>query len=393
MFTLKKFIIVFLSLVFIVSFSNCKTNNDEPKNPKIDKCKESILIYMIGTNNLNSYMEKDIQEIYVAAQYLDLEENKILIYEHGLDNEPVLYQLIRENGEIGKKIISSYIENVSSASKERLSLVINDMKSAAPAENYGLILWSHALGWLEGNSPQKLKFDDTVISPTWYGEDFGTNMNIDDLAIAIPDNMFHFIWMDCCYMSSIEFIYQIRNKCNWFIGYPTEILADGMPYDQTIPLIMKDGIDIIGAAAATFDYYNENPNTKYKACTIAVVDMSQIENVALKASQIISISQQVNTSIIQTYSRNIAVPFYDLGDYLNNIIIENGLDNSLSQDIKNALNKAVVYKRATSKFITIPIDINKYCGISTHILKNDGSAQEEYYKTLDWYRKVYVKSN
>lgn len=390
MINLTKYLYIFFSLLFVVLLGSCNTTNDDPNNPQIDKCKQSLLIYMIGSNNLDSFMKKDIQEIYIAAKHIDLNEYKILIYEHGVDTPPVLYQLIKNNGEIEKKIVSSYIETVSSASKERLSHVIEEMKTAAPANKYGLILWSHALGWIEGNSPQKLKFVDSEISPTWYGDDYGTNMNIDDLALAIPDDLFHYIWMDCCYMSSIEFIYQLRNKCKWFIGYPTEILADGMPYTLTIPFIMKEPVDLISAAAATFDYYLYNEKSQMRSCTIAVVDMSQIKNIALKAKEIfMSIHNfQVDTSNIQVYSRNISLPFYDLGDYVNAICNINKIDSKYHEFI-NTLNSAVIYKRATSKFLSIQINESKYSGISTHIMKKDGSNQEEYYKTLDWYKAVF----
>ena len=100
MINLTKYLYIFFSLLFVVLLGSCNTTNDDPNNPQIDKCKQSLLIYMIGSNNLDSFMKKDIQEIYIAAKHIDLNEYKILIYEHGVDTPPVLYQLIKNNGEI-----------------------------------------------------------------------------------------------------------------------------------------------------------------------------------------------------------------------------------------------------------------------------------------------------
>lgn len=385
----KRILLLFIAIIFIIVTNSCKSKNDEPLPPEKDKAKETVLIYMIGTNNLNSFMETDINEIFQAASSIDLQKYNILIYEHGTKTGPYIYKITQREGIVEKKILKTYVNTISSASIERMSSVITDMQVFAPAEKYGLILWSHALGWIKGNSAQKLKFNNDNISPSWYGDDFGTNMNIDELASAIPDNLFDFIWMDCCYMSTIEFIYQIRNKCNWFIGYPTEILADGMPYNQTLPYILSEHQDLVGAAEITFNYYYSHTTPLYRSCTIVIVDMSEIENLAKSAKKILAYSSGIDTSEIQLYSRNSAIPFYDFGDYINAISHQKNLESEYNE-FQKTLKSAVVYKAATPKFLNITIDPQKFSGISIHILKYDKSQQEEYYMNLDWYKNVYL---
>lgn len=108
------------------------------------------------------------------------------------------------------------------------------------------------------------------------GESNRDYINVDELADAIPDSRFETIWFDCCYMAGIEVIYQFRNKCRTFVGYPTEVWLEGMPYDMTLPFLMKTVPDITGAARTFFDYYNEVRDP----VTVTVVDMSKLEPVA-----------------------------------------------------------------------------------------------------------------
>ena len=50
--------------------------------------------------------------------------------------------------------------------------VFTDMQKTAPSDSYGLILGSHATGWMKGNSVQSKAF----------GDDGGYNIDIPDLA-------------------------------------------------------------------------------------------------------------------------------------------------------------------------------------------------------------------
>lgn len=69
------------------------------------------------------------------------------------------------------------------------------------------------------------------------------------LADAIPDGVFDFIWFDACYMSGIETAYELRDKCDTFVAYPTEVYTPGMPYNLTIPYILKETPDLKSAAS------------------------------------------------------------------------------------------------------------------------------------------------
>jgi len=73
--------------------------------------------------------------------------------------------------------------------------VLNDIIQMYPAQEYGLILWSHGTSWLPAGSSLRS-----------FGEDSGEQMNIPDLAENLPIK-FDFILFDACLMVSVEVVY------------------------------------------------------------------------------------------------------------------------------------------------------------------------------------------
>ena len=44
---------------------------------------------------------------------------------------------------------------------------------------------------------------------------------------------------DACYMQSVEVIYQLRDRTDYFIGSPTEIPGPGAPYEAVVPALFS----------------------------------------------------------------------------------------------------------------------------------------------------------
>ena len=114
-----------------------------------------------------------------------------------------------------------------------------------------------------------------------------------------------------------------------------------------------------------------------------MVKSSELGNVAAEAAKVFSSysagKPSVDTLSIQRYYRGGKHWFYDLG----------GLVNQMSQgndaDFRNALDKAVIYKNTTPYFIEIPVDKNKYSGLSTYIPSPTADPQLlKYYANFKW---------
>ena len=233
-----KHILNTLLILIVLIFSSCEENAPSP-----EKSTRTILVYAIATNTLNGYDDDDIYEMSQAIATCDINNCRLLIYRVSYNNRtPKLMELHRDkNGKVVTTIHKTYDSTQKlSVSTQRFAQVLSDVRTVAPAREYGLILWSHSNGWAETKSGNISNISNR--QPKNFGDDYGASMPIDSLSMAIPDNMFNFIWTDACYMGSIEIAYELRNDTKYFIGSPTEILSYGMPYDQNIPCFFENPV-------------------------------------------------------------------------------------------------------------------------------------------------------
>ena len=364
-------------------FTSC--GKDEPDTPHDNPAERTILIYMVATNSLSYDATADLQEILCGYETLTHPTANILIYKATPGNEaPQLLKVTKDDkGTATLVTLRSYSTSGSSLSKTRIRQVISDMQSLAPAPDYGLILWSHATGWLPTGTPAGAPPMQHA-----FGDDFGKSISITDLAEALPKETFSFIWMDCCLMGGIEVAYQFRGHCDTYISYPTEILAGGAPYDKVVPFLAGDNFSLHDAAQATYDHYAYNSDLRYRSCTISITDTEYLEEVAHIARLITHTGDpHVSSAGIQTYGSLQGASFYD---FTQSYTMMSGTNEALAEDLKTAMSKAVTLKLATPRFLGITIDPAHFSGLSCHLLSTDvKDSFEDYYKTLDWYRAVY----
>lgn len=417
---------VFLSfaiLLCIPVLSGC--SGDEP-NPTPDKPGEvvypekyetTVLIYAVASNNLSYDLKNDMEEIYEGASQIEGLNDKVAVFLYSvLPNEKTatLSRLVPGGDDYTFETIKEYDRNVYSTDPRRISEVIADVDLIAPADNKGVIFWSHGLGWTPAFSDHEVVATEvgsggsrSVTSSVnsgqqkvelpeltgWYGQDtyLGKSdyCDIHELASAIPDNHFSFIWFDCCFMSGIELIYQLRDKCDTLVAYPTEIMAEGMPYTLTIPLIAKSSPDLVGASKALADYYND----KLEPFTIFVADMNQakIERLADASKSILSDKVSPPVANLMRYSRLSFGPYFDFGQFMVESANPRNEDyDARKNEFTDALKAITIFKDASKydfRGDVIPVDI--YSGVSVHYIGLASRDKEEYYKTLDWYKRVY----
>lgn len=385
------------------------SHNDEPVS-KPKEAKRTVLVYAIASNNLWSDFRSDRAEMLNGLENVNLDDKRLLVYwvspTHGLSEDdkdpetgnpfpPALYEVERDKttGELSFVILKTYTRSVYSTDPKRMSAVIADAMAAAPSQRYGLVLWSHGLGWLPATHTTRSSDVSTRRGPALHSFGYDEElqgigeMDIDELASAIPDNMFDYIWFDACYMTGIETIYQLRNKCETLVGYPTEIWSGGMPYEMVIGTLMSEDPNLSEAADKVFEYY---ASAGWPA-TVSVISMSGIEQLADAVKDIYAHGVTLDYEEIyalQYYSRNTKYPFYDLGQYT--LKLAEKLPEEYTVALRSALDKTVIYKAITPlSFDRRPFSQEAYSGLSTHVWRGDGSDAETFYSTLDWYQRVY----
>lgn len=384
----------FLSLLFaafvLFSFSSC--HKDKKDEPAQSKAKRTILIYAVASNNLSSFLRDDKNEMIKAAPQISGigKDIRVLLYSVASQSatEATLSELLQgSDGQFGFTQIKSYDRNTFSTDPIRMREVFADLREEAPADNYGLVLWSHGTGWVPNFSEHEVPEATPAGMKKSYGLDkyqgVSDYCDIDELASAIPDRMFDFVWFDLCYMMAIEVVYQLRDKCDFIGGYPTEDWSPGMNYDVTLPLLAAPNPDLTGTGKAFFDYYNDQNN----AVTVTVMKTAGLDRLAQTAADIYAYGTRPSSNIgLQNYSR-LSTGMYDFGQFTKKYL--DGSDNSktLSDAFDAALNDIILYTGCSTKNFNGTENAFSpalYSGFSCHFPGSSTSKAESYYQSLDW---------
>ncbi|MDE6360158.1 MAG: hypothetical protein K2L39_02875 [Muribaculaceae bacterium] len=348
----------------------------------------AVLVYMLSDNSLgkNGYDRDNLADMIEAARDGRLGGNRLLIYHDDSDAEcPAL----KEVTPLGLKILKYYDNSQTSVSSGRMEQAIADFKSYAPAERYGLVVWSHATGWLQTGTTEPLG----GATPMWVGEDKGKYMNVTTLARVLDGKGFDYIYFDCCHMASVEALYELRNTAGKFVGSCAELPAAGMPYYDALPSLMPYDADLEGAAAATFSMYDAMEGIN-RTATMSVIDASGLERLAEATRAIYSLHPQLPRDYKgQEFERpkygGVPCYMFDFGHYINALFLSSGGKEMTAAYAEwlTALDECVTYEAATPwVFNTIKID--NHCGLSTYILRREADADVNGYRQLAWYTDV-----
>lgn len=380
------------AVIGVLTLSSCQ--KDSPKN-KIETNKATVLLYAVASNNLYGNLIEDKNEILEAASKMDLNGLRMLVYQVTPNNEPELLELKKlHDGSVSFETIKGYDKVLYSTDPVRIGDVINDVRTMYTSDLYGLVLWSHGTGLDPFTSTRTSEVPHPILhsfgsdkdsdkDPSYYDQ-----INIDELADAIPDNLFNFIWFDACYMSGIETIYELKNKCKYFVGYPTEVFTPGMPYNLTLPYFLAEKPNLTGGAEKFFNYYANYSSSTMRVATVCVIDMEKLEEVADVCKEIYSDSFLPSKADLLKYTRGSIGPFYDFGQYTKLCALNSS--TPLVDEFEKKLNEMILYSAATDvDFNYNTIDPDKFSGISCHYFVDDNSKKAQFYKTLDWYKRVY----
>ncbi|MBO5919425.1 MAG: hypothetical protein J6Q34_02915 [Bacteroidales bacterium] len=364
---------LFASFVLLFSVASCDPVSQDP--PQFTEQQKTLLVYMVANNNLSSNATGNINAMLQG--YLPTEDN-LLVYLHSTNSNPILLRLYRdERGAAAKDTVYRFPQR-NSADPASLTSAMNVCRTMYPAQEYGLVLWSHGTGWLPKQYYGKTRS---------FGQDAGNEMDIIEMAKAIPFKL-NYVIFDACLMGGIEVAYELKDSVDYVIASPTEIFSDGFPYRKMMEHIFKSSTQLQAVAQEYYNHYNDKSGSS-RSATIALIKTSELDNVAQKAKDIFNKyghngnldNTLVDTTAIQKYYRDQKHWFYDLG----------GLVQQLAGDDADAFNKAlesaVIYKAATPEFISVKIDPAKFSGLSTYIPSSKADAELlEYYTKLRWNR-------
>ena len=354
----------------------CDKEDPEAKRPL-----RTVLFYFAGDNNLGYYIDQNVEGIKNGISQAGITDGNIVIYTDKRNETPRLFYLKLERGTVREIEIERYEEGQNSATAATLSQIIEKSVRTFPADSYGLVLWSHGTGWLPHKIGNYLRS---------FGEDNGQSIELNDLADALSPYHFDFLLFDACYMASTEVVYALRNQADYIIGSPTEILAEGFPYQSIVGPMFEPEPDVREIASRFYTYYQED------AGTVSVVKCDELGALADACRPIFSgkteeelFAVPVEELQIMEYLKKNYHALYDLEDYVSHLA-----EGEPYETFKRCLEKAVVYKATTPKAVYaygggLYLPVNTYSGLSIYVPQADLNSLNEWYKGLDWYQAVY----
>lgn len=341
----------------------------------------TILVYIMANNNLEKYADDNINAMIEGVRYTENNNSNLLIYYAGKGDEDNTLFEIKNNR---KNFVKEYDEQ-DPTDPAVMQNVIADVVSQYPAESYGLILWSHGTAWLPSDYDSMLRV---------FGQDGDQWMEIDELAEGLPDHVFDFILFDACYMASVECVYELRNKADYILASPTEIIAIGWPYDQVLPLLFETEPKLEEACEAFYNYYLDY---LYPYATVSLTCTGELESLREAVRDILAPIDEtallsLDLSDVQRLEylapTNIG-KLYDLEDFLKQLATEEQKLN-----LARCLDKAVPYKAHTPEsyygVISEARPVEQYCGLNAFVPQPATLQLWNWYKNrIEWYDAVF----
>ena len=162
-------------------------------------------------------------------------------------------------------------------------------------------------------------------------------MNIEDLKLVLQNAPhFDFIMFDACFMQSVEVAYELRDCCDYYIGFPAENPGPGAAYDRMFPFIFQKGAAVemaIGTFAAYDDIYTGKigSNSNWTMGTaIDVLKSSELENLAAATANALSgvtADREVLRSSVFDYDQrkvgsSYYVGYYDFVEMMEKLVVD-----------------------------------------------------------------------
>ncbi len=395
---------IVMAVGLLTSCENIFPSPDDPYYSKDMDINKSILIYMAADNNLSSFADKNLASIkdgFVPDFFTEGKGDVLLIFVDKRYETPKLLRLSKDEfGVVHTEVVAEY-EEVDSSSDSLMNSVLTHASSLFPAKENGLILWSHGTGWLPDGyynepyskladgmsvpmSSEKDPYADLVKS---FGVDNGHEMEIPDLAKALPVH-YSFVIFDACLMGGVEVAYELKDKCDYLVASPAEILAEGFPYKKIMEPLFKE--DVRSGLVDICKMYYEHYDSMGEGATIALHDMSAMSHLADVCSGIFASGRDsisnIDMSRLQGFFRMNRHWFYDMEDFISNIATE---EQMLAY--QEAISDVVLYKAATEKYNlggNTQFYIHKFCGLSSYVPNPTNSVLDSYYKNLAWNKAV-----
>ena len=338
----------------------------------------TVLVYLGVDNNFRGEAAEKIDTL--KRNWNKNIDGNLLVYADS-GTKPVLVHIYHSErrGNVADTIAIYAAEN--SANPATFARVLNTVKTYCPAASYGLIVLSHASGWLPANMSWPIKLRSVII-------DTGTSepnnyMELANFAEAIPYKL-DFLIFDACFMGAVEVAYELKDKVDYIVASPAEVLVPGFVYASMMQHLFQQPPDLTAVASDFYEYYN-NKNGIFRSATVNLVKTSALDALVSIFKEITAGIHPFSESIgsIQTFGfGNTQKIYFDLGDRLQQ------LAPGKLTEIQAAFDQCVLYKANTPSYFSAGTDvshpIHAFSGLTVYIPQAAYPEANAAYSRLKW---------
>lgn len=366
---------------------------EEYRGPDPGLPKRTVLVWLAGDNDLSADCEAKIEALRAGWRYTG---SRCLIYYDAADAPPRLLSL-RGGCAVTP---APYVETVAeypeedSAGADVLGRVLREVMADYPADSYGLVFASHASGWMPEGA-----FPPGAIASRSFGRDShsgnagrATEMELEELAAALPDGGLDFILFEACHTAGVETAYALRRKADYLLVSSAELLLPGfreiypahgrLLFDTSRPV--EEALAAFGQAY--FEWVRSQP-ADYASATLSLIRTQAMEALAAGVRALAgktAAEAWKDTDGLQHFDRpqyyGYGTPlFYDLGAWCERL-------GGAAAYRLGLVEKVVVWKAATPAFLLSygGFEIRTYSGLTTYVPAADRPSLDDEWRRTAW---------
>lgn len=410
---------ILLLLTLLLCSCHDNTPTPEPVEPGSVTARRTVLVYMSAQNSLINNVATDSAEIMNGRQYLANNDRMLFFIDDG--QSPRLYRVARQWSK--PQLVQQWSNNLCSTDPNTLQSVLQWVKTQFPAHEYGLVMWSHADGWLpatDTNYPTTLNAHvaarpfsfgiDTGNQSVWT--DDGTQMNVTDMAQAIVQSGMHcrYIMFDACLMQNLEVAYALRHATDYVVASPMSIHNAGAYYTHQL----RSGLFAQSPDSIALTYYNDVVNYAdsiydHMGIAISCIQTDQLEPLAALMKQalphsLLANGQSANMAQVLSYQNYTYRFYWRPHNYDARQAINTLFDEPYRTQLQQALNRAVVAHFGTpaiyvgpgyNTFFSLPTATDNFRSVSLFVpqsIYTDNAERCRYgdlnecFRQTEWYK-------
>ena len=366
----------------------------------VQQTRNVMIMVSGGFNSLSSYLTADLQEMaegflpqgtYQSAHVLVV-LSRLPANGFSTTPAPVLYRLYAGvDGKPVRDTLKRWNETDPLFGGTLLKDALHLVQDRYPAKSYGMVLSSHASGWLPPGYYEKPSDFEGKSKLRSIGQDkdgsVSTEMDLMDFARSIPYKL-KYVVLDCCLSGGIEVAWALKDKAEKVAFTQTETMAEGFDYSAIVRrLLGTDTPDPLGVCQDFYQYYLKQSGVMQSA-TISLLETDQMEGLAsLCATLFEKYRAQIKSlpgTAVQGYFRFGRHFFYDMRD----ILVKAGISDEEKEQLDMALANCIVYKAATPYFMKGTSEgfaIKTHSGLSMYLPSMGTQFLDNYYKeNIGW---------